>query len=276
MGRLQPPGFRDLKMGDRLVLIHPDNTRRIVEVTRVGQGTASGRFVGPEGPEGRVQKISAGTILCREGQAEIRCAGNLVAGDLVYTPSHKSGLQYGKIVSNGNAGLGLLRWDESNEDWLKRPQEIPWDTQWFAHESEPAAPDRFFERIKEDRRRWKASSGRSGFQRIEGSDVEWWRTKERRWDLSRSDPTYFRPPSKWESGEYLSDPKDVLTIGVHVTGHEDGCTIAQMTNTPVKSEASFEERHAERRGDESADNEEPLSEVKKPSIWLRLWTALTK
>jgi hypothetical protein len=276
MGRLKPPGYRDLKVGDRLVLINPDNSRRVVEVTSVGEGRASGRLVGHRGPEGRVQQIYSGTILCREGEAEIRWANNLVAGDLVYTPSHKSGLQYGKIVASRNDSVGLLRWDESKQRWLKRPQEIAYDAQWFAHESEPGASDRFFERIKEDRDRWEASSGRSGHRRIEGSDEYWWQAKERRWNLSKPEPTYFRPPSKWDRGEYLTDPENVRTIGVHVTAHESGYTIAPISNGTLLSQVTSEERDAKLDSQERVKNAAPPSEAKKPSIWVRLWSALTK
>ncbi|KRQ88940.1 hypothetical protein CQ10_37945 [Bradyrhizobium valentinum] len=113
MGRSEPPGYRDLKKGDGVVVINRDNTRRIFELTSVGEGRASGRLVGPEGPERQVQPIYSGTILCREGEKEVRCIGNLVPGDLAYTASHKSGLQHEKVIVGKNDALALLRWDES-------------------------------------------------------------------------------------------------------------------------------------------------------------------
>ncbi|MGY3235637.1 hypothetical protein ACVWZ4_003823 [Bradyrhizobium sp. USDA 4472] len=239
MGRLRPPGYRDLKKGDRLVLINPDNTRRVVEVTSVGEGRASGRAIGPQGPEGRVRAISSATILCREGEREVRCAANLVAGDLVYTPSHRSGVQYGKVVVGKNGGLGLLRWDESKQEWLKRPQDILHDAQWFAHESEPSALDRFFQRIKEDRERWEASSGRSGFRRVDGSDEYHWREKQRRWDLSTPNPTYFRPLSKWERGEFHAEASNSL-IGVEVAADENGVILTRFSETTHSTRPTVE------------------------------------
>jgi hypothetical protein len=275
MGRLSPPGFSDLTAGDRLVLIDPDNSRRVVQVTSVGEGRASGRPVGPNGPEGRVQKIYSGTILGRDGGPEIKCVSNLVAGDLVYTPSHRSGLQYGRIVA-GKSGIALLRWDEKREGWLKKPQDIPWDTQWFAHEGDTEAFDRFFHRIQQDKEQWEASSGRSGYRRVEGSDEYSWRAKERRWDLSRPDPTYFRPLSKWERGDRPADPAGALTIGVQVTIDENDITLTHFTGEVPQPPAQSPAPDVQHKSNDEPIAYSPRVDRKPPSVWSRLWQALTK
>jgi hypothetical protein len=180
--------MRDLKRGQRVILTDLNNNRFVVEVTSVGEGAASGRRIGPNGPEGRVMKIKSGALLCLEGELVMKWAGNLVPGDLVYTPGHQSGVQYGRAVLTPSGAVKLLRWDETKREWLKRPQELPEEVQWFGHDSEPGVQERFFARIDDDRARWLASPGRSRQRQRHG--------KERRWDLDAPEPNYSSPPPR--------------------------------------------------------------------------------
>lgn len=111
----------------------------------------------------------------------MRWAGNLVPGDLVYTPNYRSGLQYGRAVLIGDRDVGLLRWNEAKGEWLKRPQRDFRDVEWIAHESEPGALDGFFKRIKQDRGQWQASPGRSRVKVDRATGEERWVEKRRRW-----------------------------------------------------------------------------------------------
>src|SRR3954447_5851173 len=78
--------------------------------------------------------------------------------------------------------------------------------QWFAHESEPGALERFFARIREDRRRWEASPGRSRDKLNRETGWYEWHSKERRWNLDESEPHYFRQPQSWGAEDTASDP----------------------------------------------------------------------
>lgn len=146
-------------VGDRVAVIREDNGRRLFDVTAITTRGVFGVAV-EEGQGANRVRLRSHSILGREGEPEFRYVGNLVAGDLVYCPGSRSGLQYGRIVP-WRSGLGLQRWDEAKEDWLRNPQEIPHDCQWYAHETEARAVELFFERIKVDRLAWQSSPGRS-------------------------------------------------------------------------------------------------------------------
>lgn len=179
--RPKPLSLSDLCPGDRIVLIALDNSRYTVEVTSAANGSARGRRIGPNGPEGKTEPIHSGSLLCREGQPEVRWAGNLVPGDLVYTPNYRSGLQYGKAVLDGARGVRLLRWNEAKGEWVKRPTDHFGHVEWIANESEPGALDGFFKRIDQDRAQWLAAPGRSGYKLDRTTGEYEWQEKRRRW-----------------------------------------------------------------------------------------------
>lgn len=174
----------DLLPGDRVVVIAMDNSRRAFTVTSVGERSLSGRPDTEDGSRAKVERIRIGMLLGREHDAEFRHAGNLVPGDFIYTPNHRSGLQYGKVVAGRHGNTVIVRWDESRDDWLRRSQEIPYDAEWISHESEPGARKSFFARIAEDRAAWLASPGRSGYRPNRRTGCHEWKSKERRWRAS--------------------------------------------------------------------------------------------
>jgi hypothetical protein len=171
-----------LRPGDRVVLITLDNRRYTVEVTSARNGSARGRRIGLNASKGQTEQIYSGSLLCKEGQPEVRWAGNLVPDDLVYTPEYRSGLQYAKAALIDDRTIGLIRWNEAKREWLKHPQHVCDPLEWLAHESEPEALKKFFRRIDEDRAHWQASPGRPRWMLDRVTGAFYWHEKRRRWD----------------------------------------------------------------------------------------------
>lgn len=189
-----------VKKGDKIVVQEADNSRWVAEITSTSQGALRGKRTEAGS---KVQKIYAHQIIGREGGPIEKHAGNLIPGDLVYTPSHKSGLQYARVTKCDKWGnVQCVRWNEAANEWTKnaRPLYSDDELEWLGHESEPSAMARFKSRIQQDRSAWQASPGRTGMARILGEENAYYtRFKERRWKGEGDAPVrYSEPPPPME------------------------------------------------------------------------------
>ncbi|MEQ1671052.1 MAG: hypothetical protein ABL893_09360 [Hyphomicrobium sp.] len=188
-----------IKKGDKIVVQEPDNSRWVAEITSTSQGALRGKR--PE-PGSKVQKIYAHQIIGREGGPIEKHAGNLTPGDVIYTPSHKSGLQYARVTKRDKWGnVQCVRWNEAANEWTKNSRPLYGDDEleWLGHETEPGVMERFRSRVQQDRAAWQASPGRTGMARIPDEENTYYtRFKERRWQGEGETPVRFSEPPAWE------------------------------------------------------------------------------
>ena len=141
-------------------------------------------------------------IVGREGGPIEKHGGNLIPGDLIYTPHHKSGLQYARVTKRDKYGnCSGVRWNEAEQAWTKtaRPFYHDDELEWLGHESEPGALDSFHSRIGKDRAAWQASPGRTAMARVPGEENTYYtRFKERRWQGEDQPPVRFSEAAKWD------------------------------------------------------------------------------
>lgn len=188
----------EIKKGDRIVVQELDNSRWIAEVTSTSQGALRGKRMDPGN---KVQKIYAYQIIGRDGGPIEKHAGNLLPGDLIYTPSHKSGLQYARVTKRDRWGnIQCVRWNEAANEWTKSPRPLYNDDEleWLGHESEPGALEQFKIRVQQDRAAWQSSPGRTNMARVPGTEnVYYTRVKKRRWQGEGMAPVRFSAPGEW-------------------------------------------------------------------------------
>lgn len=176
---------RDVRRGDRVMLLNADNSTWIGEILAASSNPLKVKPINADGMLGAAIEVHTSQLLAREGQKPVKHAGNLIPGDLIYTPDHRSGLQYGKVVRGSRHNtVTCLRWIEAKSEWTKNA--IPlheWSgIEFIGHESDAAALNSFFTRIEKDRAMWQASSGRSGMVRVPGEPgVYAWQQKQRQW-----------------------------------------------------------------------------------------------
>lgn len=191
----------ELRKGDRIVVQELDNSHWLAEITSASNGGVSGKCIENDQLVGSVLKIYAFQIIGRVGGPIEKHGGNLIPGDLVYTPHHKSGLQYARITKRDKWGnQSCVRWNEAQNEWTKTPRHFYGDEglEWLGHESDDGALDRLHTRISQDRMGWQASSGRTAMARVPGEENTYYtRFKERRWQGEDQPPVKFSEPVVW-------------------------------------------------------------------------------
>jgi hypothetical protein len=198
----------EVKKGDRIVVQEPDNSRWIAEITSTSQGALRGKRL--DEPGSKVRKIYAHQIIGREGCPIEKHGGNLIPGDLIYTPQHKSGLQYARVTKRDRWGnVQCVRWNEASGEWTKNPRPMYGDDElaWLGHESEPGVLERFKARVQHDRAAWQDSPGRTNMARVPGTEnVYYTRMKERRWQGEEAAPVRFSEPGEWHDDREPASP----------------------------------------------------------------------
>lgn len=191
----------EVAKGDRIQVQNADNNRWLVEITSTSQGALRGKRIENGKPVGRVQKVYAWQLIGRDGGPIEKNAANLIAGDLIDTPSHKSGLQYAKVVKRDKWGnTQCVRWNEANGERTKHPRHLYFDDEleWLGHESDEQAVSAFHQRVGKDREMWQASPGWSRFAPVPGEDhTYYFKQKERRWQGEEKAPVRFAEPEPW-------------------------------------------------------------------------------
>lgn len=187
----EPLRKRDVRKGDRVILLNENNSTWLGEVTAASGSQIKIKPFNSDGTPGDPIEVHPSQLLAREGGARVKHAGNLIPGDLIYTSNHRSGLQYAKIARGSrHSRVTCLRWIESKREWAKTETDVAtWDLEILGHESNVTELNAFFVRIEKDRAMWQASSGRSGMVRAHGDpDTYVWQQKQRVWMGESSAP----------------------------------------------------------------------------------------
>ena len=209
----QPLRKKDLCAGDRVLLLNDDNSRWLAELTSASSNMLKVRPVRQDGTLGNRVEVHLSALLAREGGQLVKHSGNLIAGDLIYTKDHRSGLQYGKVVRGSKyPSMTCIRWFETKGHWTKAPTPLDaWTSvEYLGHDTDPMAVQAYFARIEKDRQYWTASGGRSAFVRDpQEPGSYYWRQKSRVWTGYHSESVEFSSPC-WSKFERSSAPKRSL------------------------------------------------------------------
>jgi hypothetical protein len=203
---------RDIKRGDRVLLLNEDNTRWLGEVTAASGNPFKARPIAPDGTLGAAVEVHSSQLLAREGRKPIKHGYNLIPGDLIYTSKHRSGLQYGKVVRGSrHHRVTCLRWVEAKSEWTKTAGEVhEWsDVEVLGHDSDPYAMRAFFERINKDRAMWQVSPGKSAWTSVPGEPgAQGWSQKQRVW-AGEDQPPARRSADDWSQFKSPEPPEQV-------------------------------------------------------------------